>query len=150
MRISIQLLLISPLYPSSLCWKFDFCFIKIAVKTLLKHYTVSAPMRTPRLYLPACRRVITREGGCKNKLTSSPKCLILQNGIRRSSWRRSFLLQIVALSSAGVYLLEWERGLRKGGGGGGVVKANRYLSVRSASRLERCFGAAYVVQVIGG
>lgn len=41
-------------------------------------------------------------------------------------------LQIVALSSAGVYLLDW-------GGGWGNDKANDYLCERSACGLESCF-----------
>lgn len=52
-------------------------------------------------------------------------------------------LQIVALSSARVYLLD-------GGLGWGNDKANDYLSERSACGLESCFGVACTAWVTGG
>lgn len=54
---------------------------------------------------------------------------------------KELLLQIVALSSARVYLPDG------GGGGWRNDKANDYLSERSARGSESCFG---LVWVIGG
>lgn len=63
------------------------------------------------------------------------------------------LQQIVALSSATVYLLDEARGWRGRGGGGEVLrndKANDYLSARSARGLESCFSVAGIARVTGG
>lgn len=88
---------------------------------------------------PPCRvfsargRVITRKGGWRNRLTSSPQRLILQNGIIRSLRCRSSCCKLLLFPV--LEFISWIGG----GFGGGDDKANDYLCERSACGLESCF-----------
>lgn len=143
-RIPIQLHLISPLCPRSLCPRFDFCFWrKIAVKskTLLKHGVCcvlpsprNPPLMTPHLCLSACGRTITGEEARRNKLTSSSKCLILQNGIIRSLRRRSSYCKLLLFSLLEFISWNGERGC--GGWGGGAERGGD--KAKRLSFREKC------------
>ena len=95
------------------------------------------PKDPPSRVLSAHGRVITRKGGWRNGLTSSPQRLILQNGIIRSLRCRSSSCKLLLFPVP--EFISWIWG---GWGVGGVRrndKANDYLCERSACGLESCF-----------
>ncbi len=142
----IQLLLIAPLSLSSLCWRFDLYFVKIVVKskTVLKRNRCSACPRTLRHVFVCLWEGDNQKGRLKNQAYLISWASDTAEWDRKVSAVQGLQLQIVALSSATVYLLDL------GGGGQRNDKANDYLSERSARRLESCFGVACTERVAEG
>lgn len=118
-RILIQLLLISLLSLLSLCRRFDLYFVKIAVKpqTALKHSRCSASPRTLRL-LSACLWESDNQRELRGRLKKQAYLISWTSDTaewdRKVSAVQELLPQIVALSSAGVYLMDGARGVGRG------------------------------------
>lgn len=111
-RILIQLLSISPLSLLSLCQRFVFCFVKIAVKpkTTSKRNTCSASPRTPRLVCVCLWKGDNQKGRLKKQAYLISWASDTAEWDHKVSVVQGLLLQIVALSSVRVYLLDEGRG----------------------------------------
>lgn len=127
-RILIQLHLIAPLSILSLCRRFDLYFVKIVVTPKTGWSTADALSRTLRLVFVCLWEGDNQKGGLEKQAYLISWASDTAEWDREVSAVQELLLQIVALSSARVYLLD---------GGVGGERAEKWQGKR-LSFWEEC------------